>query len=99
MNEIECTVQEALQMLCHLDKNTEVIITINNKKTHKHSEARRIKVSKGEKLIVRAEDILYQDNDYFGRLSLYGVIRNKDIIHNILFRQLERNEHIFGNKY
>lgn len=89
MNEIVCTVEEALQMLSHMDKGAEVIITVNNKKTHKHSKARKIKVSKGEELIVRAEDILYQDNDCFGRLSLYGIKRNKDIIHNILFPQRE----------
>ena len=89
MNEIKCSVEEALEMLSHMDKNDEVIITINNKVTHQHTKAKRIKKQNGEELIVKANGILYQDNEYFGRLSLYGVLKNKDIIHNILFPQLE----------
>ncbi len=89
MNEIICSIEEALQMLSHLDKKAIVIITINNKNTHKHSIPKKIQVKKGKELIARADNILYQNNDYFGRLSLYGVIRNKDIIHNILFPQKE----------
>ncbi len=50
---------------------------------------KKIKKEKGEELIKQAENILYQNNDFFGTLSLYGVLREKDVIHNILFPQLE----------
>ena len=33
--------------------------------------------------------IEYQDNDIFGRLSLYGVTSEKNLSHNLLFPQLE----------
>lgn len=89
MSEIRCTVKEAIEKLSHMNENDEVIITINNKVTHQHAKAQRIKKKKGEELIINANGILYQDNEYFGRLSLYGVLKNKDIIHNILFPQLE----------
>lgn len=89
MSEIKCSVKEALEMLSHMNKDDEVIITINNRMTHQYTKAKRIKREKGEELIIRANGILYQDNEYFGRLSLYGVLKNKDIIHNILFPQLE----------
>ena len=36
-----------------------------------------------------ADSIEYEDNDFFGRFSLYGVVRDKNIIQNILFPQLE----------
>ena len=54
-----------------------------------HEKPEKIKKKNGEELIKQAEDILYQDNDFFGTLSLYGVLKEKDIVHNILFPQLE----------
>lgn len=50
---------------------------------------RKIKKKNGEELIKKADNICYQDNNFFGTLSLYGVVQEKDIIHNILFPQLE----------
>ena len=41
-------------------------------------------------LVVKKSSLIeYQDNEIFGRLSLYGVVKEKDIIHNLLFPQLE----------
>lgn len=89
MSVIMCSVKRAYELLDHLDEDDMVTLTILDKKTHIHSIPKRIKKKSGEDLIDRAEDIYYQDNDYFGRLSLYGVIKEKNTIHNISFPQLE----------
>ena len=50
---------------------------------------KELKRKKGENLIDNADSIEYQDNEFFGRLSLYGVTSEKNLIHNLLFSQLE----------
>ena len=89
MNSITCTAKEALELLQHMKPDDMVTVTINNTLTYKHTKPVRIKKKKGEELINEADNIEYQDNDYFGRLSLYGITTEKEIIHNILFPQLE----------
>ena len=64
-------------------------LTIIDKKMYMHRKPEKIRKKNGEELIKQAEDILYQDNDFFGTLSLYGVLKEKNIVHNILFPQLE----------
>lgn len=89
MGLIVCSVKEACELMRHMDENDTVILTVVDKKTYMHDKPKKIIKKKGEELIKQAEDIFYQDNDFFGRLSLYGVLREKDIIHNILFPQME----------
>ncbi len=89
MGVIVCSVKKACELMRHMDENDTVILTVVNKKTYMHGIPERIKKKKGEELIRQADDIFYQDNDFFGTLSLYGVLSEKDTIHNILFPQLE----------
>lgn len=89
MGEIKCSVKEALELLSHMNKDDEVILTVNDTKNYVHLKPKRIKVKKGEEYIEKANDIKYQDNEMFGRISLYGVTREKGVVHNILFPQLE----------
>ncbi len=91
MNEgfIVCSVKQANELMKHMDDNDTVILCVFNRKSYVHDKSKKIKKEKGEELIKQAKDILYQDNDFFGILSLYGVMREKDVIHNILFPQLE----------
>lgn len=89
MSVIMCSVKKAYELMEHLDENDMVILTIIDKKTYIHSIPKRIKKKRGKKLIEKAEDIYYQDNDVFGVLSLYGVLKEKNTIHNISFPQLE----------
>ena len=89
MGVIVCSVKEAYELMNHMDESDMVILTILDKKTHIHSIPKRIKKKNGGELIRRADNILYQDNDFFGILSLYGVLKEKNIIHNISFPQLE----------
>ena len=90
MGVIVCTVKEACNLMKHMDENDTVILTVINKKTYFHEAPKRIKKKNGEELIQQANDIVYQNNDFFGILSLYGVLKEEDnIIHNILFPQLE----------
>lgn len=90
MNDIVvCSVKEACKLMEHMNENDIVILTVIDKKTYIHGKPKEIKKKNGEELIRQADDIFYQDNDFFGRLSLYGVLKEKDIIHNILFPQLE----------
>ena len=86
---ITCSVKEATKLMEHLDEDSMVTLTIMNRKTHIHEQPERIKKKSSENLFEKADSIEYQDNDIFGRFSLYGVVRDKDIIHNILFPQLE----------
>lgn len=89
MGTIVCSVKEAFELMKHMDANDTVILTVIDKKTYSHDVPKKIKKKSGEELIKQADDILYQDNDFFGTLSLYGVLKEKNIIHNILFPQLE----------
>lgn len=89
MGVIMCSVKEAYELMKHMDENSMVVLTILDKKTHMHSIPKRIKKKNGEELIKQADNIFYQDNDFFGMLSLYGVLKEKNIIHNISFPQLE----------
>lgn len=87
--EIVCSVKEAYKLMKHMDENDMVILSVINRKTYVHDIPRKIERKNGEELIRKADNILYQNNDFFGTLSLYGVLKEKNIIHNILFPQLE----------
>ena len=89
MGVIICSVKEACKLMDHINEDDIVILSIVNKKTYMHKKSEKIKKRKGEELIKQAHNIEYQDNDFFGILSLYGVLKEKDIIHNILFPQEE----------
>lgn len=89
MGVIVCSVKEAFELMSHMDENDMVVLSVINKKTYAHNIPRRIRKKNGEELIKKADNICYQDNDFFGTLSLYGVLQEKDVIHNILFPQLE----------
>ena len=85
-----CTAKKACELMSHMNENDTVVLLVFDKKNLIHDEPEKIRKKKGEELIKQADDILYQDNDFFGTLSLYGVRKeNRSIIHNILFPQLE----------
>ena len=88
---ITCSVKEAIKLMEHLNEDDIVTLTIIDKRAKiiKHSKPQKIKKKNGEKLFAKAETIEYQDNDFFGRFSLYGTTKERDIIQNILFPQLE----------
>ena len=89
MGVIVCSVKDAFELMKHMNENDMVVLSGVNKRTYVHDIPRRIRRKNGEELIKKADNIYYQDNDFFGTLSLYGVLQEKDIIHNILFPQLE----------
>lgn len=91
MNEgfIICSAKQACELMQHMNEDDVVFLCVVNRKTHIHNGNKNIKKKKGEELINQADNIMYQDNDYFGTLSLHGVLRDKNVIHNILFPQLE----------
>jgi hypothetical protein len=74
-------------IMSHLNDDDIVILTTLNINTLEHSENQRITKEKGKEYISKAKVIEYQDNDYFGRLSLFGISQDEDIIHNLLFVQ------------
>ena len=86
---ITCSVKEATRLMEHLNEDDMVTLTIIDKRNHIHSKPERIKKKNGEELFHKADNIEYQNNDIFGRLSLYGVTSEKNLIHNLLFPQLE----------
>lgn len=86
MNEtITCSVKDAMEYMKHLDENDMVTLTIDNIRTHVHSAPTRIKKKNGVELIKQAKSIEYQNNDFFGRISLFGVLKDKNVVNNILF--------------
>lgn len=89
MEVIVCSAKRACELMKHMDENDMVILSVIDKKSYIHDIPKKIKKKKSEELIEKADNIRYQDNDYFGTLSLYGVLKEKDTIHNILFPQLE----------
>lgn len=50
-----------------------------------HTKPRQISVDEGKKIINKASMVDYEDNNFFGRLSLEGV--HELMIHNINFPQ------------
>jgi hypothetical protein len=74
-------------IMSHLNDDDIVILTTLNINTLEHSENQRITKKKGKEYIDKAKSIEYQDNDYFGRLSLSGISQDEDVIHNLLFVQ------------
>lgn len=87
---ITCTVKQAKELMKHLDENDMVTLTVINQKNCIHyGEPMRIEKRCGDNLLEKAEVIEYQNNDFFGRFSLFGTKKNKDIVQNILFPQLE----------
>lgn len=78
-----------IKLMDHMNEDDIVVLTVFNKKTYVHDKSKRIQKRKGEELIRQANDIYYQNNDIFGRLSLYGVLKEQNIVHNILFPQQE----------
>ena len=89
MGVIVCSAKRACELMKHMDEDEMVILTVVDKKTYIHDIPKKIKKQSGEELIKQADNIYYQNNDFFGTLSLYGVLKEKDTIHNILFPQLE----------
>ena len=84
---ITCSVKEAAKLIEHLNEDDMVTLTIIDKKSHIHTQPKRIKKKNGEELFNKADSIEYQNNEFFGRLSLYGVTSEKNLIHNLLFLQ------------
>ena len=90
MGVIVCSVKEVFELMKHMDENDIVILTVVDKKTYLHDVPKKIKKKNGEELIKQADDILYQNNDFFGTLSLYGVLKEKILF--ITFCFLKWNE-------
>lgn len=51
-----------------------------------HTKPRQISLDEGKRMINSASTVDYQNNDFFGRLSLEGV--QELVIHNINFPQI-----------
>ena len=93
--------EEAIRKIMEAPGDTIIIgkISASNSPVHfVHTKPVRSKKKEGELLIIAANEIEYQNNNYFGTLSLYGVKDKKDeedeeeekpIVHSILFPQLE----------
>ena len=82
-----CSAKVAMKKMEHINDDDLVVLAVLNKKSMLHNQTKQIKKRSGEELIDRADVIEYQDNDFFGRFSLYGI--SKEDIHSILFPQLE----------
>ena len=52
-----------------------------------HTRPRQITIDEGKRIINKATTVDYQDNDFFGLLSLGGV--QEFMVHNIKFPQIE----------
>ena len=95
---VTVTKDVAKRMIDEATGDMVTIITIATN-TNVHSKPKRREKEEGKKLIDSARKISYQDNDFFGRMSLYGVKEennNIKMVHNILFPQIEwRIEHLF----
>lgn len=89
MGVIICSAKDACKLMEHMNEDDVVILSVINRKTYTHDIPQKIRKKKGEELIKKANNIFYQDNDFFGTLSLCGVLKENDTIHNILFPQLE----------
>ena len=86
---IVCSAKDAIKLMEHMNKEDLVVLNVVNRKNYIH-QIEKIKKEKGENLIKQADSVYYQDNDFFGTISLFGVLKeNNFTVHNILFPQLE----------
>lgn len=88
MGAVPCSVKEVYKLIDHIDEDDVVILTSVNIKNYLHFMPEKIKKRQAEELIEKAKSITYQDNDFFGTFSLYGV-KGIDIVSNILFPQIK----------
>jgi hypothetical protein len=92
MNEdfIVVSKDEAIRKIMEAPGDTVIIgkILISNPSSYIHDRSVRSKKKDGELLIIAAKEIEYQNNNYFGTLSLHGT-REESVIHSILFPQIE----------
>lgn len=58
-----------------------------NGMTFIHTRPRKITIDEGKRIINKANTVDYQNNDFFGLLSLEGV--QEFMVHNIKFPQIE----------
>ena len=58
-----------------------------NGMTFIHTRPRQITIDEGKRIINKANTVDYQNNDFFGLLSLEGV--QECMVHNIKFPQIE----------
>ena len=58
-----------------------------NGMTFIHTRPRQITIDEGKRIINKANTVDYQNNDFFGLLSLEGV--QEIMVHNIKFPQIE----------
>lgn len=91
---IKITKEQAKKMIDNADTPDDMIVLNIVEENDVDSYIHKITVRKnkdyGIKLVDKATNARYQDNDFFGVISLEGVIKNKmNITHNILFPQLE----------
>ena len=86
---IVCSAKEAIKLMEHINKDDLVILNVINRQDYTR-QIENIKKEKGETLIKQADSVYYQNNDFFGTISLFGVLKeNNFTVHNILFPQLE----------
>lgn len=86
---ITCSVKQAKELMEHLNEDDMVTFTVLNKRTKVVTKPTRVMKKNSEVMIDEADSIEYQDNDFFGRISLFGTVKDKDVVKNILFPQLE----------
>lgn len=86
MGAVICSAREACKII-DMDANNILVLTTINKQNFLHETPKRIIKQQGRELIEKAEYIFYQDNDFFGVLSLHGAVKEKNVICNILFPQ------------
>ena len=83
------SVKKMKEIMKHLNDDDMITLIVGNQFTRIWEEPKRICKSESDILIGKAKSIEYQDNDFFGRATLYGVVTDKNIVQSILFPQLE----------
>lgn len=75
MGVIVCSVKDACKLIEHMNENDMIILSVMDGKRYLHDVPKRIRKKCGEELIEQAEDILYQNNDFFWS---FVTIRNNE---------------------
>lgn len=81
--------KDAKEKLKNVPDNTLIFLDIVDVGNYVHQPKKSISYEEGEKLIDLANEVQYQNNDFFGLLSLIGVTKDVDKIHNVIFPQRE----------
>lgn len=82
------TAKAAKEKLNNIPDDAIIFLDVLDLETFIHEYQKSINIQDSERLIDKAKDIRYEDNEIFGTLSMKGILNRT--VHNLIFPQPEQ---------